>query len=145
MVPSAPPAPFAPQAPVVPSAPAVPPPTPRRQVARVIVGLAGAFVLGATPAVAWDLTTQPPQPAAPTPWPRPSPWASVGVQMKAAAGGLARVYLPSDAPPASSVPPATSVATSLATPPPAAAPTASYAPPAARGRWPVALSPIELE
>ncbi|HEY1691816.1 MAG TPA: hypothetical protein VGG39_06625 [Polyangiaceae bacterium] len=123
--------------PAHPARPSVPP-TPRRQVARVLVGLAGALVLGAAPAVAWDLTTQPPQPATPTPWPHPSPWASVGTQMKAAAGGLARVYLPTEAPPASSIP-------APALPPPAATPTASYAPPPVHGRWPVAINPVEVE
>jgi hypothetical protein len=103
-------------------------PTPRAQVARVLVGATAAVLLGAGPAIAWDLSTQPPRAVARPIWPRPSPWLSAGKQMKTAAGGLARVYLPrsSDAPAES---------TEVTAPPPpgagAPAPARSVAPAAA--------------
>jgi len=85
-------------------------PTPRAQLARVVVGGLAALVLGAGPAVAWDLSTQPPRAEARSPWPRPSPWLTAGKQMKASAGGIARIYLPRDkAPPADSANPAGAV------------------------------------
>jgi hypothetical protein len=101
---------FAPREPL-PTASLRAPPTPRAQFARVVVAVGAAALLGAGPAVAWDLSTQPPRAAAPTGWPRPSPWLSAGKQMKAAAGGIARIYLPRDLPaPADSDDPAGSAA-----------------------------------
>jgi hypothetical protein len=107
-----------------PSAPATRIPTPRAQLARVVAAACAATVLGAGPAVAWDLTTQPPRAEAPTPWPRPSPWLAAGKQIKSAAGGVARVYLPADRPTASA--PEPSVASASA-PAPVTVPT--FAPP----------------
>jgi hypothetical protein len=72
------------------------PPTPRAQFAHVVVAAGAAVLLGAGPAVAWDLSTQPPRAEARSAWPRPSPWLSAARQMKAAVGGIARIYLPKD-------------------------------------------------
>jgi hypothetical protein len=69
-------------------------PTPRAQMARVVVGATLAALLGAGPAVAWDVSTQLPRGEAPSHWPKPSPWRSAGHQVKSAAGGIARAYLP---------------------------------------------------
>jgi len=102
----------------VPTATVRPPPTPRAQFARVVVAAGAALLLGAGPAVAWDLSTQPPRAEARSPWPRPSPWLSAGKQMKAAAGGIARIYLPRDKPaPADSADPATSATSASPTAP----------------------------
>jgi len=79
--------------------------TPRAQAARVVVGLAVAIVLGAGPAIAWDVSTQAPRPAERrTPQATsPSPWKTAGTHVKAAVGGIARVYLPlSEDPPVAS-------------------------------------------
>jgi hypothetical protein len=95
----------------VPGAPPRTPPTPRAQLSRVVVAAGAAILLGAGPAVAWDLSTQPPRAAPRTGWPQPSPWLSAGKQMKAAAGGIARIYLPRVAtPPVDSADPSASVA-----------------------------------
>jgi hypothetical protein len=87
--------------------------TPRAQASRVVVGLAGAIVLGAAPAIAWDLSTQAPRAAErrPSEPASPSPWRTAGKHVKAAVGGIARVYLPlpQDAPVASENPPASPV------------------------------------
>jgi len=97
------------------------PPTPRAQLSRVVLAAGAAVLLGAGPAVAWDLTTQPPRAEARSAWPRPSPWLAAMKQTKAAAGGIARVYLPRDlAGPADSADPASAVLV----PSPAAPPTA---------------------
>jgi hypothetical protein len=74
------------------------PPTPRSQLARVLVGSVMAVVLGAGPAVAWDLSTQPPRAEPRSAWPPRSPWRAAGRDMKAALGNIARVYLPRDKP-----------------------------------------------
>jgi len=101
-----------------------PPPTPRAQFARVVVAAGAAVLLGAGPAVAWDLSTQPPRAPARTGWPQPSPWLAAGKQMKSAAGGIARIYLPKDVPaPPDSADPAGSAASATpgtpgAVPPP---------------------------
>jgi len=98
------------------------PPTPRAQLSRVVVGAVAAVLLGAGPAVAWDLSTQPPRAEAPSPGPLPSPWLSAGKQMKAAVGGIVRVYLPRDiAAPPETAASASVVVPSLAAPPSAAA------------------------
>ncbi|HEX4082528.1 MAG TPA: hypothetical protein VHX40_06135 [Acidimicrobiales bacterium] len=60
----------------------------------MVVAAGAALALGAGPAVAWDLSTQPPRAKAPSAWPRPSPWLSAAKQAKAAAADLARVYVP---------------------------------------------------
>ncbi len=74
----------------------VPPPTPRAQAARVVVGLAAAMVLGTGPAIAWDVTAQAPRAAEHRRSESfsPSPWKTAGKHVWAAAGGIARVYLP---------------------------------------------------
>jgi len=112
------------ESPVRPPAPTASPPalpTPRAQFARVVVAAGAAVLLGAGPAVAWDLTTQPPRAEPRSAWPRPSPWLSAGKQMKAAAGGLARVYMPRDtaAPPDSADPASAVLVPSPVAPPPA--------------------------
>jgi hypothetical protein len=73
-------------------------PTPRAQLTRVVVAATAALVLGAGPAIAWDLSTQPPRADPPTGWPKPSPWLAAGKQMKTAAGGIARIYFPRASP-----------------------------------------------
>lgn len=73
-------------------------PTPRAQLTRVVVAATAALALGAGPAIAWDLSTQPPRAEPRTGWPKPSPWLSAGKQMKAAAGGIARIYFPKASP-----------------------------------------------
>jgi hypothetical protein len=110
--------------------PMPPPPTPRAQFARVVVAAGAAVLLGAGPAVAWDLSTQPPRAEPRSPWGHPSPWVSAGKQMKAAAGGIARVYLPHD----KAVPPEEA---DLATSPTASTATAATTPPIA----PVMIAP----
>jgi hypothetical protein len=101
------------------------PPTPRAQLSRVVVAAGVAVLLGAGPAVAWDLSTQPPRAEARSSWPRPSPWLSAGKQMKAAVGGIARVYLPRDtAAPADSSDPTGAPSAPSPTAPPTAATTA---------------------
>jgi hypothetical protein len=102
-------------------------PTPRAQAARVVVGVAAAIVLGAGPAIAWDVSTQAPRAAErrPSETASPSPWRTAGRHVKAAVGGIARVYLPlsEDAPVASEDP---SASPAPARPPPR--PSASVAP-----------------
>ena len=92
-----------------------PSPTPRAQLSRVVLAAGLAVAVGAGPAVAWDLTSQAPRAEPRSPWPKPSPWLSAGKELKAAAGGVARVYLPLGEPSASAEP----------IPTPAAAATAS--------------------
>jgi hypothetical protein len=110
--------------------PSRPPPTPRAQMARVLVASSFALLVGIGPAVAWDVSTQPPRAEAPSPWPRPSPWETAGSQMAGAVKGIARIYLPSTIP----SPPDESAAVtpslpplSSATPVSPAAPTAPFA------------------
>jgi hypothetical protein len=71
---------------------------PRAQAARVVVGVAVAIVLGAGPAIAWDVSTQAPQGAERRHPPQGassgSPWRMAGHHVKEAVGGIARVYLP---------------------------------------------------
>jgi hypothetical protein len=102
-------------------APRTTPPTPRSQLARVVVAAVLAAVLGGGPAVAWDLSTQLPRAEAPSPWPKPSPWRDAGKSAKTAAGDIARLYLPRARP--------APTATEEPAPSPTAA--ASIAPPAA--------------
>ena len=104
--------------------PLPPPPTPRAQFARVVVAAGAAVLLGAGPAVAWDLSTQPPHAEPRAPWPHPSPWLSAGKQMKAAAGGIARIYLPRD----KAVPPEEAASAAPATPATSAPTVPSVAP-----------------
>jgi hypothetical protein len=54
--------------------------------------LAAAFGLG--PAVAWDMTTQPPRAEPRSAWPKPSPWKAAGAHMRESARAVAQVYLP---------------------------------------------------
>ena len=120
--------------------PPLPVPTPRAQLSRVVVAACAAILLGAGPAVAWDMSTQPPRAEPRSAWPRPSPWLSAGKQMKAAAGGIARIYLPRDKP--APVDPADPAA---ASPSPPATATATTAVTAARSAWPtprVASGPL---
>jgi hypothetical protein len=55
-------------------------------------GLAALLALG--PAIAWDLTSQPPLATPPSPWPQPSPWKDAKSQMSESAKAVAQVYLP---------------------------------------------------
>jgi hypothetical protein len=68
--------------------------TPRAQMVRVLVGATFAIMVGAGPAIAWDVSTQPPRAEVPSPWAPPSPWKTAGEHMKEAVKGIARVYLP---------------------------------------------------
>ena len=61
---------------------------------RVLVGATFAILVGAGPAIAWDVSTQPPRAEVPSPWAPPSPWKTAGEHMKEAVKGIARVYLP---------------------------------------------------
>ncbi len=64
--------------------------------ARVRLAAALTFVslLALGPAVAWDLTSQPPRAEPQSAWPRPSPWKEAADRTKDSARALARVYLP---------------------------------------------------
>jgi hypothetical protein len=83
-------------------------------------------ILGLGPAVAWDMTSQPPRAKPRSAWASPpSPWKVAGVQMKDSVKAMARVYLPprpeesSSAPaPVAPAPPATAAATVAITPVP---------------------------
>jgi hypothetical protein len=98
------------------------PPTPRSQLARVVVAAMLAAVLGGGPALAWDLSTQLPRPEPMSHWSKPSPWRDAGKSMKTAAGEIARLYLPRSRPaPTASEEPA-------AAPSPTAAVTATPSP-----------------
>jgi hypothetical protein len=68
--------------------------TPRAQMIRVLVGATFAILVGTGPAIAWDVSTQPPRAEVPSPWAPPSPWKTAGEHMKEAVKGIARVYLP---------------------------------------------------
>ncbi len=61
---------------------------------RLTVAAVLAAIAGLGPAVAWDMTTQPPRAEPPSAWPKPSPWRAAGGHMKDSAKALARVYLP---------------------------------------------------
>jgi hypothetical protein len=115
-------------------APAPIPPTPRSQLARVVVGASLAAVLGAGPAVAWDVSTQLPRAPPPSHWPKPSPWRDAGKNMKTAAGDIARLYLPRTRP----APAASEV--SAATPAPTPTPSVTTASPATARRMPYVVS-----
>ena len=104
------------------------PPSPRAQLSRVVLAGCAALLLGAGPAVAWDLSTQPPRAEARSPWPRPSPWLQAGREMKAAAGGIARIYLPRDR----QAPVDTADPTGSAAPPPPPPPSSTVA----KSPWP---------
>jgi hypothetical protein len=110
------------------------PPTPRAQMARVLVASSFALLVGIGPAVAWDVSTQPPRAEAPSPWPRPSPWTTAASQMAGAVKGIARVYLPRS----TQSPPDESAAVTPSAPPPASAASPApavvgvYAPPLPR-------------
>ena len=69
--------------------------TPRAQMTRVLLGATLAIMVGAGPAVAWDMTTQMPhvQAAAATAH-GSSPWKRAGHDLKDAFKAVARVYLP---------------------------------------------------
>jgi len=75
-----------------PSTPSVP--FPRRARLRVLAFAFVAAVAGLGPAVAWDMTTQPPRAEPRSPWPKVSPWKTAGAHMKDSAKAMARVYLP---------------------------------------------------
>lgn len=70
--------------------------TPRAQMTRVILGVTLAIMVGAGPAVAWDMTTQMPKRAAApaTAHGGSSPWKRAGHDLKDAFKAVARVYLP---------------------------------------------------
>jgi hypothetical protein len=92
---------------------------------RLAVAAVSFCILGLGPAVAWDMTSQPPRAEPRSAWPRPSPWKQAGAQMKESVRTIARVYLPprpdesSSAPaPAAPAALATAVATVVATPVP---------------------------
>jgi hypothetical protein len=69
--------------------------TPRTQMAKVLVGATLAVLLGAGPAIAWDVTTQMPRRAATaTVTHGTSPWKRAGRDLKDAFKAVARVYLP---------------------------------------------------
>jgi hypothetical protein len=85
--------------------------------ARVRLAAAAALVciLGLGPAVAWDMTSQPPRAKPRSPWASPpSPWKVAGLQMKDSARAMAKVYLPPRAEESSS-PPSTGAPTTLPT------------------------------
>jgi hypothetical protein len=118
-------------------------PTPRAQMARVVVGATLAVVLGAGPAVAWDVSTQLPRGEAPSHWAKASPWRSAGKHVKSAAVDVARVYLPRSRPS-----PVTDEESSPAPPAPvaASAPAAALAaPPATAPAAAAVLDPLDLE
>lgn len=104
--------------------------TPRGQVLRVLAGATFALVLGAGPAVAWDLSTSLPRGERPSAWPKPSPWRDAGHEMKSAMKGIARVYLPlaRTAPSASSDPATPSVPAPAGTPTAPPVPTVAIVP-----------------
>jgi hypothetical protein len=83
-----------------------------------------ASIVGLGPAVAWDMTTQPPRAAPRSPWPTAAPWKTAGAQMKETAKAMARIYLPprsaaSEEPvPGTSGPVAAAAVTSVITPVP---------------------------
>lgn len=68
--------------------------SPRAHVTRLLIGVVAALLLASGPAVAWDMTTQPPRAAARSPWPAPHPWTGAGKVMKKAAKGMSAIYLP---------------------------------------------------
>ena len=68
--------------------------TPRAQMVRVLIGATFAILVGSGPAIAWDVSTQPPRAERQSPWAPPSPWKIAGEHMKDAVKGIARVYLP---------------------------------------------------
>ncbi len=63
---------------------------------RVVLGVTLAIMVGAGPAVAWDMTTQMPKRAAAAATARggTSPWKRAGHDLKDAFKAVARVYLP---------------------------------------------------
>ena len=69
--------------------------TPRAQMAKVLLGATLAIMVGAGPAVAWDMTTQMPHRAAAAAATHgTSPWKRAGRDLKDAFKAVARVYLP---------------------------------------------------
>jgi hypothetical protein len=69
--------------------------TPRAQMVRVMLGAVAAVLVGAGPAIAWDMNAQPPKAAQPSPWQKPpTPWKDAGRHMADAVKGIARLYLP---------------------------------------------------
>ncbi len=69
--------------------------TPRAQMMKVLLGATLAVLVGAGPAVAWDMTTQMPRrPAAASIAHGSSPWKRAGRDLKNAFKAVARVYLP---------------------------------------------------
>jgi hypothetical protein len=69
--------------------------TPRAQMAKVLLGATLAVMLGAGPAVAWDMTTQVPLRASTAAATHgTSPWKRAGRDLKDAFKAVARVYLP---------------------------------------------------
>lgn len=120
--------------------------TPRAQVARVLVGAVAAMIVGAGPAVAWDLSTQLPRAASSRPR-APSVWGAAGKQLKAAAGGIARVYLPrTSEPPASSEPAAVATPAPVSSTKPFPTPTVATGPkPAPSTATALELMPVVIE
>jgi hypothetical protein len=68
--------------------------TPRAQMTKVLLGATLAVMLGAGPAVAWDMTTQVPLHASTAATQGTSPWKRAGRDLKDALKAVARVYLP---------------------------------------------------
>jgi hypothetical protein len=70
---------------------------PRAQMTKVLLGATLAIMVGAGPAVAWDMTTQMPRVRSATAAATPhgsSPWKRAGRDLKDAIKAVARVYLP---------------------------------------------------
>ena len=114
------------------------PPRPRSPRLRVAAGLILAAVFGLGPAVAWDMTTQPPRAEPRSAWPKPSPWKAAGAHIKESARAVAQVYLP-PRPEESASPTAAVTPTALATAVTTAIPTSRSIP------HPVVLRAITLE
>jgi hypothetical protein len=84
---------------------------------RLLAAAVFVSVVGLGPAIAWDLTTQPPRAEPRSAWPKASPWKVAGAQMKDSAKAMARVYLPArPEEPASPPAPATPAALTTAAP-----------------------------
>jgi hypothetical protein len=86
---------------VIVSPPAPPLPTPRAQLGRVVIGAVLGLVLGAGPALAWDLSASPPRkrPLEAQNVGQPSVWRGFGRSLHQAAKAVAHVYLPEETPP----------------------------------------------
>ena len=76
------------------------PPTPRAQLGRVVVGTVLGVLLGAGPALAWDLSTAPPRKpasaAAAAAEGKKPVWKGLGGALRKGAQAVARIYLPKE-------------------------------------------------